>query len=346
MSVYLIFFFLLAGFSIDGLIYPDRKSQFYYLGSGLIILLVACRGNGFDWHSYETIYNVFHEGGERRGAEFVEYGFQWLCNLSPSYTFLVFIVGFISVFLTLKGTFPFAKLNLPVLGLLVFSSMYLLPTYMGQIRQGLAIGCVCMAVLYNYKNKKEIVLLWIGIGMLFHMTAVVALVILFTPKKQLKYWVYISTVIASIIGYGICLKLVAGLLGFNDSAAAQKAMVYAQTETESLSYSTVLLRMVTLSIVLYLNKGKNDKISYISNIYVWGIIIYLIFGFLPQLASRGAYYFAIYDMILLPFIVKSFKNEKVLFLGLYLFIVSLSLYRALVRFQDPFFSHSFIPYIQ
>lgn len=318
----------------------------YFLSGGLILLFVACRGNGFDWNSYEIIYNTFHNGGERNGVQFVEYGYQWLCLISPSYRFLVLIVGIISIYLTLKGTFPFSKSNLPVLGLLIFTSMYMLGTYMGQVRQGLAMGCLCMAVWHNYEDKKKISLLWIGTGMLFHMTAILGIVILFTPKQKLNYWIYVGAIGISIIGYEVFLRIAAQFLGVSDSAAAQKAMVYAQSENEALSYSTVLLRIITLGLVLILNKQHKNKITYIANIYVWSIVIYLIFGFLPQLAGRGSYYFALYDMVLIPFIIKSFKKNGGLYLTLYLSIVVVSIIRVLARFQDFFYAHSFIPYFK
>lgn len=139
MLIYILLFLFLTFYSFVG-IKRRIKSNVYYWAVFILVAFAAFRGNGYDWISYNDIYNNTHLGIIYSGVTFVEYGFLLLCYLSPTYSILIAITAYMSIFLTLRYLYKISFIHLPLLGLIVFYTTILLPTYMGQIRQGLAIG--------------------------------------------------------------------------------------------------------------------------------------------------------------------------------------------------------------
>lgn len=326
--------------------YHSSISNIYIISCGTIILFAAFRSNGFDWQSYENIYNSIRSGHETEGGTFVEYGFELLCWLSPTYKFLIFTVAFLSLTLTFKGVYHFSRFYYPVLGLLVFSSTLLLPTYMGQIRQGLAIGIVSVAIWENYLIHKSKAILLIICACFFHLSAILALLIFLIPKRDFKIKAYIILIVGSVLLYGLSIKLMSNFLSLGQLGIVQKLIIYASTEKEELGISsTILIRIITLFIAVFLNKNRSLEISYITKVYLCGILVYLLFGFIPQLGGRGSLYFSVYEMVLVPYIIFYFRRRKLLFLLSFCTVVALSVFRIISFFSDSHNYQSYIPYL-
>lgn len=348
MLIYTALFSVLAITGIIGIGLKKHATQCLYAILVVILALFAgCRANGFDWHSYYEIFKVIHAGGNYEGAQFVEYGFQFLTLLSPTYRILIFITAIISVPLTLGGLYKLSPNTFPLLGLLVYFTCFLMPTYMGQIRQGLALGFVMYAYYYLWRNHRRKALLMVLIGSLFHITALIALLIFFPIRKEFSISTYILGFIITYFASFLALNLMAAFLQLSSSGIAEKIMYYAMKEHEGLGISsTIMVRIATFLIVIMLNKGKSNQITYISNIYYIGICLYLLLGFSPQLAGRGTYYFAIMEFVLVPYIAKALKSHKEFCLGATLLIVALSFYRFYAFFSDDFNAFSYIPYLR
>lgn len=323
-----------------------RTSYLFWLIAIIIICFAAFRGNGYDWESYNDIYNNIKTGGEQSGLTFIEYGYVLLCKISPSYKFLIFLCAIISLSCTFSSVYKFSKSYLPVLGLLIFSSTMLLPTYMGQIRQGLAMGFTCIAVYKNFINEKKKAILWIAIACCFHTSAILASLIFLISAKRYKISYYIIIILGALSLYGVSVAFMTNLMNILQISPIQKLLYYASTEKEELGItSTILIRITTLLIAVILNKNSNKKISYLCNVYFCGILVYLLFGFIPQLAGRGCYYFVIYDMVLVPFIVYHFRNNFLLFLLAYGVVIGLSVFRMVSFFSKDLNIISYIPYM-
>ena len=344
MHIYILFYTLLIILSYIS-IRPTKNSLIYYFAAALIILVASCRSNGYDWISYEDIYKSLLLGHKTEGGTFIEYGFEVLCMISPTYRILIFLTALISLYFTFKAVYHFSKLYYPVLGLLIFSTTFLLPTFMGQIRQGLAIGFVTCAVWQNYIGNKRNAFLWIVFASFLHLSAILAAIIVVIPKKDFSLRTYILIIIASILFYGISLKLMSQLLTFSQFGFVQKLLIYATSEKEELGISsTILIRIAILLTTVILNRNKDKAISYLSKIYLCGIIIYLLFGFLPQLGGRGALYFSIYEMVLIPNLVYDFRKRHALFLLIFSVIICLTIFRIVNFFSNSFNYSSYIPY--
>ena len=336
------FLFLLTFFSIR-----PREPRIVYLLAVLgIICFAALRGNGFDWDSYHNIYNAIRAGHTTEGNTFVEYGFELLCRISPSYKSLIAFVAIISLVSTFYGTYKFSKRFYPLLGLVIFSTTLLLPTYMGQIRQGISIGFVTIAIWQNYISQRKIALCWIIAACFFHISAFLSILIFFIPKREFSLKIYFLVSVAALLFYGLSMKLMTQFLTLTQLGIVQKLIVYATIEKEELGVSsTILIRIVTLALTVLLNKNKDKEISYIQKIYLLGILIYLLFGFLPQLGGRGSLYFSVYEMVLVPYIVYHFRKRHLICLTSLLAILGLSVFRIVSFFSDSFNYQSYIPYL-
>ncbi len=345
MEFYWILFIIICIGSFEGFKLKN-ESLIYHFIVFLIVLFAGCRGNGYDWLSYQEIYENLQNGGEQSGVSFVEYGFQILCTISPFYKCLIFIAAAISISYTLNNTYYFSKKYFPVLGLLIFCTTVLLSTYMGQIRQGIAIGFICKAIRYNYLGKTKLTIVWIITACFFHISAILSLLIFFLPRKRLSIKTYIVIMLIALIFHTTCMTILESIISHFQVGIVQKLMYYSVYEDFDLGVSsTILIRIVTLILAIYLNKNNDKNITYICNIYLCGILIYLIFGFLPQLGGRGALYFSIYEIVLVPYIVYKLRKRAFVCISTFFIIIGLSILRFYSFFSDPFNYSSYIPYL-
>lgn len=344
MQVYIILFLFLSFYSFIG--YKGRiKSNIYYFAVFILFIFAAFRGNGYDWASYENIYKNIHSGVIQSGATFVEYGFLLLCYISPTYKVLIAMTAGLSIYLTLSGVYKFSCNYFPLLALILFCTTFLLPTYMGQIRQGIAIGLTTWAIYENYINKRKLAITLVILAAFFHVSALLALAIIFIPRKQYSIKMYFILLVTFFVISNFLMPIFSNLLQFRQFGIIQKLIVYAITENEEFGLtSTIIIRILTFLLAVGLNRQREPAISYVCNIYFYGIIIYLLFGFLPQLGGRGALYFVIYEMILVPFIVSKLKNKFILFFLGYFLVLGLSAYRWLSFFSSELNRFSYIPY--
>ena len=249
--------------------------------------------------------------------------------------------------MSLSAIYKLSSSSIPLLGLLIFYTTFCLPTYMGQIRQGIAIGFVLWSYIYYWETNKKKSLFLILIGSLFHMTALIALLIYLPIKKTYKIRTYAIGLVCAYISSKFALILLGMILNITNTSMGDKILYYAQTENIELGISfTILIRILTLFLALKLNNKEDRLITYLTNIYYIGIVLYLVFGFAPQIAGRGTYYFSIMETILVPFLVKKLIKHPVLYLGSYFSIVILSFYRFVMFFVDDHNYLSYVPYFQ
>lgn len=324
---------------------PKRKWLFYSL-TILLIIFAGIRHNGFDWINYNTIFEGIKNKTENfSGTTFIEYGFQYLTLLSPNYRCLVFLSAAISIWMTLSAIYKLSTNSLPILGLLIFYTTFCMPTYMGQIRQGIAMGFVIWAYWYLWTGRKVPCFWLIIAGSMFHMTALIALFVFLPIKREYSIKVYIVGLAGAFIASKLALQIVGIILRMTSSSMGDKILYYAMTENEELGISsTILIRIVTLLLVVYLNQGSNKQISFLSNIYFIGIALYLLLGFAPQLAGRGTYYFSIMEMILVPYIAKCLIRNRAIYITAYFGIIGLSVYRFMAFFSNSYNYSCYIPY--
>lgn len=347
MTIYIILFGILSSFGLFAINVSKKTNLRIYIILVIILILFAgLRGNGFDWRAYLQVFNGIHHGIVFSGVHFIEPGFSFLINISPSFRFFIIASATLSISLTLLYAYKLTKDTIPILGLAIFFTTLFLPTYMGQIRQGIAIGFIIMAYYHIIINKRIIAIILIICGSLFHISALTALLVFFIKKDDYSVWLYITLLlVALIISQLIAPQFSAQLRKF-EYGITDKLAYYSQTEKVFLGLTpTIIVRIITFFTVLYQNKKQNNNIQFLNNIYFLGIFLYLLLGFLPQLAGRGTYYFSIMEMVLVPFIVKSLIKQTTLYLTSLIIVLSLSFYRLYSFFSISYNYDSYVPYI-
>ena len=344
MQVYWIFFAAIIVYSLFGLFRQKVSAQVYYAGVFVIVLFAGLRSSGFDWDSYLDIYKSTLTDFVQIRTEYVEPLFLLLCKISPTYRILIFLTAAMSISFTLFGLYKFSKDSMPLLSLVIFTTTFMLTTYMGQIRQGCAMGFVIWAAYYHYYGKNKKAALLIAIAALFHLSALLTSALLLVPRKQYQLKRYIPIIASGIVFSSLFATVLAPIMEYSQWVVVQKLLFYSETETGRLGFtSTILIRIITFFIALKLARKEDETIHYVLNLYCFGIVFYLLFGFQPQLGGRGSLYFNIFECVLVPFIIHRLR-DKWYYQPAFFAVICLSIYRVYAFFQVPHNYSSYIPY--
>lgn len=270
-----------------------------------------------------------------------EFSFVMLSKISPDYRSLLMLFAFITLvlhFFYIKKVSP-----LPVLSLFILSSTLLLPTFMGQMRQGAAIGFFAIAIYY-YKNK-FLSIVFILLAAFFHTSALIGIITLFVPNKMLLLkWYLVIFVLSFFLGDIVSPYIPELILLDPESRIGDSLSFYSQTEDYSLGFNLALCIRSVIFLLCY-SRRNNINIScfpFLLNIYFISIILYLALGFIPQLGGRGTLYFAYFEVLLFPMYANSFKSKyKILAIVLFSGFVIM---RYVQFFTDKFNISQYIPY--
>lgn len=345
MVPYLFFFIFILLATIISCQNIDRKAVkfIFILLAFLFFLLIGFRFCGYDYLSYLDIYESVKDGKE---VPSIEPGFIALFNFSPSFRILLILVALFTMLV--HSFFIYKTSDLPIFSLFLLSSTLLLPTFMGQIRQGLAIGFVALAFFYYNKKKYYLYLLFIAVATCFHYSALISLLFLVVPRNVRSFKYYFITILISIFSYQffqpILFKIVDSIPNL---VVVEKLLFYSDNDDVKLGFNTaILIRIFVVSLCYYYRANiKSIFFPLMLNIYHLSIIIYLIIGpIIPQLGGRGALYFSYFDIILIPFVIKAASgfNQYVLF---FLFFL-LTLLRIFQFFHDDFNYELYVPYLK
>ena len=319
------------------------KLYVYVVFSIFIVFFVGFRQCGFDYENYhiyfEALNSVFWENNsEVIGAE---KGYALLNYLLGDYRLLLVVMAIFTV--ALLFIFVYRYSPAVYFSLFLFFCVLFYPTVMGQYRQMLAIAIVLWAFVVKQRNVVAFLLL-VLVAMLFHMSALIAIAALAVPTKILKTKYYVMALVAAflfmILGSELFYNVVLGGSDF----IARKISYYSATE-QGMSVGlnlAMLLRIIYL--VLFLRgKQQIEQYSfggYFLNLYFMGMLVYLSFGFLPQLSTRGFTFFNFFEFILPAMLIWHFAWKKKL---LYLcFFVGVNLYRCIGFFNEWY--DDYIPY--
>ena len=345
MIIYIIFYCIIivgAVLSFTNLNKKAIKMIFAFI-SVLFFVLIGFRYSGYDYTSYLSIFEDVKDGNE---VFAIEPGFIGLCYISSTFRILLLIVSLLTI--VIQSLFLYKTSDLPIFSLFLLSATFLLPTFMGQIRQGIAIGFVAFA-LYYYNNKKYyLYILFALIATLFHFSALVAVIFIFVPRTVKNFNYYFVTILISIFAYQffqpILFKIINSIPNFE---TVDKLLFYSENDDVKLGFNTaILIRIFVLSLCYYYKEEiKSEFFPIMMNIYHLSIVIYLVIGpIIPQLGGRGTLYFAYFDVILIPFIIKASSNFKHQLIITVFFL--LTLLRIFQFFHDDFNYECYVPYFK
>lgn len=315
--------------------------KYYIFLSFSFFLLIGFRYCGYDFFSYENIFDNIKNGNDVFGVEF---GFIALSNISNTYRHLLVFMALLTVISHLA--FIYKTSDNPLFSLFLLSGTLLLPTFMGQMRQGVALGFVAISFCY-YSNKNfKLALVSFILAFLFHFSSLLSLLFLFIPKQIKGFKYYFLMVILSIFAFQFLQPVVFKIINlFPNLVYFDKLIGYSDNDDVKLGFNTaIIIRIFILSLGYhYRNLIKNVYFPHMLNIYLFSIILYLTLGpIIPQLGGRGALYFSYFDLIIIPAIISAavgYKKTIILFA-----FVLLTFLRIFQFFHDDFNRDVYVPY--
>ena len=347
MTPYLIVLFipLLLGIleSIPGKIIREDKYIFLVFAC-ILIVFIGFRSNGYDYESYYNIYTEVKSGIINKSWD---PAFVIICKICPSFHFMLLLMGGLSLiplYWSIKHESPYFFFSL-----LIFTTTFLYPTIMGQMRQWVTI-CLMLYAYYRWRNNKiRFILIWLFCCAL-HSSAPIALLLLFSPKRLYSIKIYAALIILALIVSSILRPIFApfvqSLSILQDTATADRVAFYNASETEKgivIGLNTaILIRIITFALAFYILRAKSNTYASIINIYFLAIFIYILLGFIPQLGGRGSQYFVIFDCILIPCTLKYCR--PLLRQVFACFFILISLLRFYQFFNDSFNRDYYVPY--
>lgn len=321
----------------------ELKKHLYLFISLLFFILIGFRYCGYDYYTYNNVFDIIKRGDEVVGIEF---GFSKLCQFSGTFRQLLIVAAFLTVYLHSKFIYKLSEK--PLFSLFLLSGTLLLPTFMGQIRQGLAMGFVAFAFYFLIDKRYHLYFLFVFLSILFHFSALISLLFLVIPNKikSLKY--YCITILLSLFAFQFLQPVFLRIISHFESVVyLDKLLEYSNNDDKKIGFnSAIVIRIFVLFLGYYSrNLIESRYFSKMLNIYHYSIIIYLILGpIIPQFGGRGALYFAYFDLILIPAIMVAFKGYKRILISSIFIILTFS--RILQFFIDDFNYDLYVPYLK
>lgn len=298
--IYIILVLLFISISYVEIITKDRKFsyQISFLTIIFLTFFASLRNNvGADWNSYYDFY--------KNGTDAVEFGYATLNNLFskfsiPYFIFLTIINGF-SLFLIyrfLQKNTQYKNLAL----LIFFCDLYLYFNLSG-LRQAIAISLTCFSINYAIKEKIYHFILLIFLASLFHLTALIFIIVYFIPrnkvsKTQVIFFASLFTVSTIFINYFS--EIIT--LYTNKNAYFYTNLQVNADNLRNLYYVGIAKRSIILILIFFFgNKIKQTQnFRYFLNIYLFGFFIYLTtYMVSPDIGVRLSSYFTIMDLLLI-----------------------------------------------
>ena len=311
----------------------EQKVTFFFY---VIIFFIACTrfGVGVDYFSYYNIYRAMPVGSPgslfiRLLTLYTEPGFSLLMMIFRYFnmSFIQFIalcacISLVMIFSTIQK-----YSNNKIISFFIFYSHYYLVYIESIVRQGIAMAIFLYAFFSFIDNKKTIkYILFILLGMTFHVSIVIALFIPIIIKLKNKYFLspfplIVLSIFSFLCGYIFFLPF---LNLFLSETPFSRYLRY--SNSNNVNISAVLFRMFKLVFIyiIYFRVKKHllpeDKL--VLKIYIIGLLFYF-FICQMSLLSRMSNYFMILEIILIPNMIKHLsKNEKIFMVNVYIILFS------------------------
>jgi hypothetical protein len=312
---------------------------FYYLACLFLIVFSGIRENvGVDYSSYSDLFSEIRHGGEGSLFEPLNMAiinFAHFIGAGNAFIFSVYS------FVILAGVFRFAKSFGVSKEIAVFIFMTVSIFYLSSfnlVRQWAAISMMLFAINSLIERNFYRMLFFILLACMFHLSALVLIVIPFLANRFNKS-VVLAIVIASVAFSGVFLLAIEQLpfvryLG--DSFRSDRAV------------SNILLLIYIFSLffpILYIGYFNNNKIIprkevVILNMNLISILILLISAVLQidfQAAMRVNLYFAIQLIVVLPLLLSKFNGSlKIIIYPVFLMSLSVIFFYTLIFKGDEY----------
>jgi len=347
--VYFSIFFVLILLCILNIVKNDnRELQFATIPMALALILMAGLRfeTGADYGSYKAIYDITANEFKPTYGEPLFAILNYLIGATVnSFNALFFVIALFSVTIKFYCFKRYSKYMFVSI-ILYFVTNYLSQDF-GQIRQGFAIAICFLSLKYLYEGEKRLFYVLVVFATLFHFSAVIFLLALYTDKfkfswaKMLVIWsicFLLSTMLSVLSSYVVLLDIASKGNVLGDKLG------YIGDDTYGVKVP-INLGMFFKMMILYLATtfrdkfGQDDKyISRFINLYFIGGCVYFLFSFAEIYAGRLSVYFIFFELILIPYIIYCCKETvfKLLFFGVFLLYASYLLYQQLYVIKGNF----------
>lgn len=316
--------------SIGSKYYKKHKtvsSIIIFISFMILILLIGCRESvGTDYDSYIYYYNfISNLNFDELNVVDWEYGAVLIFKL----TSLIFSnEKFIMIVLAILTIYPLYKLNklydykyLPY-SILTYSLM-LLSFSMNGMRQAIAMSFIALAVGYLMKENRLKSIILIIIAFLFHKSAIIIIpyLILFMIKKGSKIerdYTLVTLLISVIILFFNEYLINLGFISEYD---------YYLTDINigNISLNAILFHIPIILIMLCFSNKEQNHLNLLKGLVISGIILDFI-GTSKQYLSRIALYYTMFEILLIPMLLKHINNQTTKKLISFLYIIFLVIY--------------------
>lgn len=308
MYIYLVVFATLLLFSLFEVISNGYKRRtVLYILSGVLLFLCTFRyGQGTDYFGYEKIYESF--SGDNIFVNILMYRdlffsalFYYANIYSVPFETIVSILAVSSLLMFFCFNIRFNRY--PVLGLLVFYSLFHLTYNYSAIREGFAISFFLAFMLpLLLKEKVPIGYYLLGVFVVtMHGSAIITLLFpllkKFNNRKHIIVFALFAVVLSSIVW----------VLPFG--ALLENRMESYVESSSGVNIFAIITRLIALVPIAYIN--KTEKLyKDISNIYICFIFIYLVFISVPTLAARESIYLQVLSVVMLTTPLTIMKSKR------------------------------------
>lgn len=308
--------------------YIIKKNLFIFLAILSIILISGTR--------FETGYDFFHYvgfyiGGADATHEPLFKLLLYILNLfTQEYQIFFFVSSLITIgflYYAIKKYTKYKKTALLIF--LLIPGLYL--NTFSIVRQGIAEIFVMLAIYYLVYEKNRLkYLLYFVLSIGFHYTALVPLAIVFIFKKILSI-LYSNTIYILFIIFSLVLSKL-NIADIILGAAFGRFAAYLDMTHDVSMLKLIVSNLFFILLVLFKNKFINSKPDvYLFNLMFIGILFINVFAnFIP--VTRFSYYFLIFQIILVPKLIYSFKSNemKAIFLSGFIAYYSLMFTNSLI----------------
>lgn len=311
---YFLIFILFVLLSLIEYCTPNKrtKNNLFYFSALVLLLFCALKyGVGFDYFSYEYVYNSLSSSQIDGFSSFkvglkVEYLFGrffiLLKDLGIDYIYAHMITIILTNLLMLKFISRYSKYK--CFSILILYSWYFVYIF-STLRQGLAMSIILgLAIPFLEKEKYWKYYLVVFITAFVHTSSLVCLsfplIIRYRKLLESRYLIIVA----------ICFLFVV-----IPNPVIQLAAQYAEKETyidSGLSVGALLNRLLACIIVYFLCKPKDRWSANLRIIYLVGFAFYLLLSQSELIASRSISYFKIYDIVLIPIILTQIQKKQYL----------------------------------
>lgn len=173
------------------------------------------------------------------------------------------------------------------------------------LRQTMAMGCTMAALYFLLQSKTKGFIICVILGSLFHITAIVFLILFLIYKVPIRKKTLILFTLLCVIVYSLIIKFIPYIILYEFDGRFE---AYAESSS-SLNYSG-LLQQILIFLVAYFCLGKNRNTP-INRILIWMSLIGIFFqsmtNLLPEM-FRISMYFSIANLFLLADALSTNKN--------------------------------------